>query len=213
MKYCLGIISYLPDELSIRQERLKKLKELISKCNEIFDIPIIVIAQNWKNDVPAYKNLTAYYYPKLGIAKARIQLREKFLQSDYDYLIMLDDDCKLFGTREAGQDYLNSLDGREYAFRSPLSLKLFAISQKAYSQIEMPDISPEDNEGYEDIAFYKILTAKFPVENEIIECCIDEVSISFLDKYSTWARGYIDYPLNERKTNEYVQKILNQKWR
>lgn len=200
----------MPNESDIREARLEKLKALLSKCDELFGVPVLVIAQNWKDDVPMRGNMTAYAYPKLGIAKARIMLREKFLQSEYDYLIMLDDDCALYGDRKAGQDYLKKLESTDYAFRTPMSLKLFGISKKIYSQIEMPDISPEDDEGYEDIAFCKILTAKFPTENEVIECCVDEASTSFLDGYSTWSRRQVDYPLNERKTDAYVQRILNQ---
>ena len=46
METCIGIISYLPDNQS-RLTRFIKLKELIKKCNSIFNIPIIIIAQNW----------------------------------------------------------------------------------------------------------------------------------------------------------------------
>ena len=46
MKICIGIISYLPDDPKIRAARKEKLKNLIIKCNEIFNLPIIMVAQN-----------------------------------------------------------------------------------------------------------------------------------------------------------------------
>ena len=75
----------------------------------------------------------------------------------------------------------------------------------------MPDISPENNEGYEDIAFSEILVAKFPIKKKEILTHIYERSTSFLDKNSTWANGKnnIDYSLNMKKTKEYIQNILN----
>lgn len=46
MNVCIGIISYLPPDQDIRSQRLEKLNKLITKCDEIFKLPIIIIAQN-----------------------------------------------------------------------------------------------------------------------------------------------------------------------
>lgn len=46
MDICIGIISYLPDAPEIRKARLEKLNNLLKKCDEIFKLPIIIIAQN-----------------------------------------------------------------------------------------------------------------------------------------------------------------------
>ncbi|MBQ6628015.1 MAG: hypothetical protein IJH65_04285 [Methanobrevibacter sp.] len=46
MNICVGIISYLPDDPEVRQKRLNKLNTLVTKCDELFKLPIIIIAQN-----------------------------------------------------------------------------------------------------------------------------------------------------------------------
>ena len=46
MKCCIGIISYLPDNLEIRKVRVEKLSNLLTKCNLLFNLPILIISQN-----------------------------------------------------------------------------------------------------------------------------------------------------------------------
>ena len=99
LKFCIGIISYLPDK--IRDERLEKIKSLLNECSLYFpSIDIIIISQNYKDyfpEVNSNKIILYSYKNKLGILNARKKLREIFINSDYDYLIMMDDDIKLTG--------------------------------------------------------------------------------------------------------------------
>lgn len=46
MKIVLGIISYLPDEPEIRKERLKRVLYLLEQCSRLWQLPIMLIAQN-----------------------------------------------------------------------------------------------------------------------------------------------------------------------
>lgn len=46
MKICIGIISYLPNNQESREVRKNKINNLIDKCNEIFNLPILIVAQN-----------------------------------------------------------------------------------------------------------------------------------------------------------------------
>lgn len=43
---CVGIVSYLPDEPKLRQIRQKKLISLLDQVNKLFDLPVIIVAQN-----------------------------------------------------------------------------------------------------------------------------------------------------------------------
>ena len=111
MKKVIGIVSYLPDDECIRQERKDKLKYLIYKCELYFQLPFIIIAQNWNEDdnkTITIKNGNIYHYDKLGIVGARKKLREHFLNSEYNYLIMLDDDCVIDSTSRDSTKYLVS---------------------------------------------------------------------------------------------------------
>ena len=73
-------------------------------------MPIIIVAQNWGDDIEIEHATVFKYANKLGITEARRKLREIFLDSDYDYLIMLDDDAKLVGTKEDADKYIQQIE-------------------------------------------------------------------------------------------------------
>ena len=194
MNKLIGIISYLPNNPDIRFTRVEKLTTLINSCNEIFDLPILIIAQNWDasliSKIAGIKNIKLEFYPKLGIVGARNQLRKSFLNSNYDYLIMLDDDCVLNGTKEDGLKYKDQLDNNPnmyYEFNKSL-LKLFAIHRSIFEKVSFnPNVNPESGEGFEDRLFYNTLLKKYPdnhfkfnVDN--LKC----TSKSTKDENSTW---------------------------
>ena len=110
----IGIISYLPDDKEVREYRKNKLSALIDKAISLFNLPIMIIAQNYsEEDIWDIKNkdnkiLIYDYIHKLGITGARKVLREKFLKSSYDYLIMIDDDVELIGN--SSDKYLSQID-------------------------------------------------------------------------------------------------------
>ena len=157
----IGIISYYPDDEKIRKHRATKLYSLVAQCNYIFDnLPIIIIAQNWNDsDLYSYhniENVTFYTYPKLGIVGARNKLREHFLESEYNYLIMLDDDVVLKGTPKEGVQYLNQLNLYKNGFWefNLTLLKLFAISKDLFALEKFDEnINPENEDGFEDRIF------------------------------------------------------------
>lgn len=190
----IGIISYLPNNKDIRSNRLKKLKNLVGKCNEIFALPIIIIAQNYKQEdfdyLKSYKNITFYVFDKLGIVGARNKLRDIFLDSNYDYLIMLDDDCKLEGYKSSGRQYLEQIDNNPNKFGefNNTLLKLFAISKYMFNKIDFnSDIDPEKESGFEDRYFVNYLRKKYPNNRFIFNVpSLEEISISTGDADSTW---------------------------
>lgn len=202
MKKVIGIISYLNTPV-----RLEKLKKLITKCNELFNIPIIIIAQNWKYITLDYNNVTVYRYEdKLGIVNARKELRKKFLESDYDYLIMLDDDCELFGN--SGKEYLKQIDINPNCFIEfkKTLLKLFAISKFIFEKVDYDDINPEKSEGFEDRIFVNKLRVLYPdYKREFKDTGLIENSLAAQDVNSTWYKGQ-NLKLMIEKTKNYISK-------
>lgn len=189
MNKVIGIISYLPDDEIIREKRKKLLISLVSKLDEIFNLPIIIVAQNYHDFKLNSKNCEYHFYPKLGITGARKMLREIFLKSHYEYLIMLDDDCAIFGNRNSGNQYIKEIDdnpGMFYEFNSSL-LKLFAIHRDILEQQDFRDVNPETGDAFEDRLFVNDLRIKFPEKRFILQVSkLREESISTKDPLSTW---------------------------
>ena len=203
LKKVIGIISYLPDNLEVRKYRKNKLDILLRRCNELFNLPIILVAQNYlEDDVWYYKSkypntLIHSYLTKLGITGARKVLRELFLESDYDYLIMLDDDIELVG--DSGKEYLSQIDSNPGCFieNNKSRLQLFAISKEIFSQQGFNDIEAEREEAFEDRIFFYTLCKKFPEKHKVFNNTgVVEHAIATGDRYSTWY------------TNQDLQKML-----
>lgn len=212
MNIIVGIISYLPDDEKIRQSRITKFKTLIDRCNHFFNIPIWVVAQNYKEDAAqfALPNVKLFHYDKLGITGARKQLRELFVNSDQDYLIMLDDDCAIRGIQEEGKKFIDEIEAHpdQYCIKRPKLLKLLAISRSIYSQMEFPNINPEANEGYEDAIFCEMLKALFPEKEFKPTSRIVEFSNSATDPNSTWRNEY-KTTINRTQLSINTRNVLN----
>lgn len=202
IKKVFGIISYFPDNdtpyhIETRRERSRRFRELLFKLEELWeDTDIMVIAQNWQDFKlpPLENNITVYEYPKLGILNARRELRKKFLESNYDYLIMLDDDAMI--QSEIPQAYMDIIDehpdGVGTLRKNQSPLQLFAISKAVYSQIDMPDVDAEKGEGFEDDIFVASCFAKFPDKAFMFpKDVVSETSFKYMGEGkcpSTWAR-------------------------
>lgn len=190
----IGIISYLPDDIDVRKARFEKLCKLIETCNQLFGLHIHIIIQNYKEEIKylfGYKNVSlSENYTRCGIVGARKKLREWFLKSPYDCLIMLDDDCNIIGTKDAAKQYLSIIDSHPgyYGMFKGSQLKLFAIDKSLIAQVDFDDINPEDGDGFEDTLFVNKLTKKFPKRGfsfyEVRN--LKETSVGAGDSLSTW---------------------------
>jgi len=210
----IGIISYLPDNEKVRNNRFKKLCNLIEQCNLIFvNLPIMIIAQNWKdNEVEKlYKpNITCLRFDKLGIVGARNKLREKFLESKYNYLIMLDDDVTLKGGPREGIEYLRQLNLYKNGFWefNLTLLKLFAISKDLFKLEKFDEnINPENADGFEDRIFVNKLRVKYPqLKHQFNIGGLTQSSISTKDPDSTWYSNQ-DIKQMREKTNNIIDNL------
>lgn len=191
MNICIGIISYLPDEQNLRNQRLNRLINLLKQCDEFFKLPILLVAQNFKNDfnfMPINSKLYIYNYKnKLGITGARINLRKYFLLSSFDNIILLDDDMKLTNEDNAIK-YLREIDGKyDFYYIKSWLLNFSCISKNGMKKITFePEIEPEKGLGFEDWVFYekclKVLNKKVIVSYLPVGKRRDYLN----DKYSTW---------------------------
>lgn len=212
----IGIISYLPDSAEIRQNRLTKLLNLINSCNNIFNLSIYIVIQNYTdNEIHQLKECrnvsVSQNYSRLGIVGARKKLREDFLSSIYDYLIMLDDDCSITGNRNSGIQYIKQIEdnpNKFYEFNKTL-LKLFAISREIFELEDFEDINPEKEEGFEDRVFVNKLRKKYPNKQYVFnKGALRESSVSTKDKDSTW---YTNQDLKKMLSNTFncIENIKN----
>lgn len=211
VKKLIGIISYLPDDQNIRVPRFSNLLKLLSECFK-FELPIMIIAQNWgQEEIKHLQKLCIIKtYPKLGIVGARRELRKQFISSEFDYLIMLDDDCLLQAEPTGIKDYLAEIDAHPSGageFRNTL-LKLYAISKDLLSQVEFDEsISAEGGVGFEDTIFVNTVRHKFKDKVYTFKCRgqnINEISVNARDPLSTW---YTDQDLNNMLV--YTHKIID----
>ena len=215
MKFCIGIVSYLPDR--IRDYRIKLISSLLNSCSNIFPgIDIIIVAQNYKDFIPTSNSriILLNYKDKLGIHGARKTLRKYFINSDYDYLITLDDDSKLSGTKENGDKYLSLLENNPHKFGimnwDRGQLILFAISKYLYSKIEYPKETCESGEIFEDIYISSICKHLCP---NYINLKDSGISIGWDNETSTWwdTKKYNIRKMNTR-TNEVISRDINNKY-
>lgn len=189
MKICIGIISYFPDG-DKRNVRIDRANKVIEDCNKLFNLPIIIIAQNWHDVECKRDNVQLFKYDKLGITGARKKLREIFLDSEYDYMIMLDDDAKLVGTQEDAEIYLHQIEmhpGARYGIYKTYLLKLFAISKDMFKEIDYPDGDAENGDFFEDMYLIMALEKKWPSRKFLFtRTTLNDVSDSANDPDSTW---------------------------
>lgn len=104
MKFCIGIVSYLPKDAENRKLRLDRLERLLAQIDNFWPcIDILIIAQNWKDFNPIKRSnsiIKVSFENGIGIMAARNALRDSFLRFNYDYIIMFDDDAIISGSKD-----------------------------------------------------------------------------------------------------------------
>ena len=215
-KIVVGIISYLPDDPQLKLLRINRLNSLIKQINIIFNLPIMIIAQHWEGislqEGTTKKPIIIHTYPQgLGINKARMTLREKFIESEFEYMIMLDDDCKLIGNAQGGKRYIDEIlahPGGFCEFR-PSLLKLFAISKDCYKLITLPEGGADDKDPkkryFEDMFLCITLKRLYPERRFKHKMGTDllELSDAAYDKGNTgWHKVY-DENVNGRQWDRH----------
>lgn len=195
------MISYLPSREPDRSLRRERLDRLFKNVKNVFgDVRYIIVAQNWKDyRVPMFAHADVIRRESgIGIMNARNELRDAFLSSGADWLVMMDDDCIIRETSKgAGKAFLALLRGKSegFCFRKdgegeycPSQLNMCAVSRELYRREPLPPIDPERDEGFEDLVWSNYLHFKFPgLEFDVdgIEC--DHFKNPSEKAPSTWA--------------------------
>ena len=178
LKKVFGIISYFPWEQPARKQRQDRLDRLLKQLGTYWaDIPVMIISQQWNYYNPATwcKNkIIRYDYPKLGILAARQELRKHFLESNFDYLIMFDDDAIIETTLSLAVQYIQNIEQHPQGFcfikgkgSSPYTdyadsqLNLCAISRWIYEKEPIPNIDPQKSQAFEDRIWSTLLHFKY----------------------------------------------------
>ncbi len=212
MKKVIGIVSWLPNN-SDHTARFQRVKRLIKQLQELFPtIPVVVLAQNWLAEEQLYikslhNNVTIHAtVERLGILKARKQLRQYLLATSYDYFILFDDDAiivdnggkeellRLIDANPIGWAFsTHQKDGLPPAKYNPFShsqLNLCCLSRYIFEKEDFPNVDPEKSEGFEDRIYSMTLLCKYPFLRfsipETIYC--DHFKNEQEPTPSTWAR-------------------------
>ena len=212
MKICVGIVSYLPEPGKIRDIRTERLKNLIMFVDKYFKLPIILIAQNYKDLCieTEYSRIYMYKYEKpLGIVGARKELQRVFISSEFDNLIMMDDDLQLVGSNDSINSYLNKIRENPHGYGKfkSLLLHLFVISKELYKTINYPDLDPCNGDFLEDLWLIKTLDKLYPglsysLSTPGLTCKAD----ASCDPASTWYHGQF----NKSKMGDKARSLVNE---
>lgn len=214
---CFGVVSYIPDAEPARSLRIERLNRMFNRVHELFgDVDWIIIAQNWKDyKYPnVLKNVRVYRYEKMGILLARKTLGKRFLESKYDYLIMLDDDAiiEVDGPliAQAYMDEIN-LHPNMYMFLQykEAQLNMCAISRYVYEREPMVDVDPQKDEGYEDTVYSNLL--KYKHHDWGFDTMHGIRCTQFRNKNekapSTWSNGSVDHKTLWLCTEQYLRNF------
>ena len=227
----IGIISWFPENYTERKQRLDRFCKLLEGINKFFPgFPVIIIAQNWKDYIPTPQNndFIIYHYNKLGILQARKELRKRFLERNYDYLIMFDDDAIISELdKNSIKEYLKRIDQNPNGFAfvkndnptkfvpyAPSQLNLCAISRYIYEREPMVNIDAQKDEGYEDtlFSFLKYSELEFDIPEGVKSLHFKNPRIVELggEVPSTWARVRYNGKKRDWRKMEMRTRVLQQ---
>lgn len=216
IKTLIGIISWLPDEPETRWVRLKRLKSLLYMCEYNMNLPIIIIAQNWKDvDIGKKDKTTIFYYDKLGITAAREELRKKFLETDYTHMLCLDDDFELNPLPVQFQMYFKRIaQVPDHFIEYENYLMNLCVMPRNIAEKYPFDtsISAELNTGFEDWVWVEVIKKKEPNKySKISGLSLAAKSRRDLveDKYSTWITKDVNKDELTKKSLQLIHKLTS----
>lgn len=118
----IGIISYLPDDEIVRNVRYWRFRGLLRKLKATFpDEKIVVVGQNYTDAEVEQIDLSidVRRYAKLGVIGARNTLRQIFLDSNEEYIILYDDDSEICcNVEDGGKKFIECLKTNKYGWVS-----------------------------------------------------------------------------------------------
>lgn len=174
----------------------------------MFELPIIIIAQNWKpGEVRMDNSITVYSYDKLGITGARKELRQKFLESEYDKIIMFDDDFEMLTTVQQVKEFLNICARNDVVKYKDFLLNGFCVTKDILKEVEYKDVSAENGEGFEDWILVSMIQNKHKVVTVTnLQLAMHQRAEMVEDKYSTWITAETDKNGMDKATRAILEE-------
>lgn len=169
LKACIGIISWFPNKELDRKLRIDRFNRLLKQLEEYFPTtPLLVIAQNWGDYSPKLpKNSKVISFENgLGILGARKELFKQFKSTDYNYIVLFDDDAIIKTTKETCDEYLKIMENNPNGFcflqYEASQLSGCALSKSIVEKEDMVNVDASKREGYEDTIYAHLLKYKYP---------------------------------------------------
>lgn len=218
MELCIGIISYLPDDLEVREVRIKRLESLLNSCDIHFKLPIIIVAQNWNEySLPKIFNskIIIYKYKnKLGITRARSELRNLFLESEFSHIIMLDDDMELSKNQKDFDYYLDTIRSKpeiDYFYIENYLNNFCTLTKRGFFKVDYDlNVNPENGTGFEDWIFSVKCNKVLPNYKMASNLPLKPRKEFLNDKYTTWDPKSEKLSIsNNLISKEIIKKIRN----
>lgn len=190
----IGIISYLPDEEISRNVRYWRFRGLLVDLKKVFPYEsITVIAQNYTDEEVNQIDIAVDMrrYDKLGVVPARNTLRQIFLDSDEEYIILYDDDSEIkCNCENAGEEFIKCLKTNKYGWVSDKThnLKNIGLRRSLVENIlhRSDDELADDGIYFGDLIDYLQMTNDFTdLLDDGLKSFIVDTSLYTGDKYST----------------------------
>lgn len=189
----IGIISYLPNDEIVRNVRYWKFRGLLEELKKVFpNEKIVVIAQNYTDaeveQIDAQIDMRRY--DKLGVIGARNTLRQIFLESTEEYIILYDDDSEIkCNCDNAGQQFIECLKTNKYGWVSDKThnLKNVGLRRSIVQNIAHRTVNnePDDYYFFCDLVEYLNMSDNWqPLVEDGLCPNIEDTSLYVGDKYS-----------------------------
>ena len=214
---CIGIISYLPDNKEAREVRIKRLNNLLKTINATFKLPVLIIAQNWKDNeivFPANQIHQVNTYDKLGITLARETLRQVFIdETEYSHIICLDDDFEISDNPKLAQIYKYVIKSNPDMFieYGNFLMNLAVFPRDIYKDNPLDtEIDAEKGTGFEDWIYMTNIQRKYPNRYRKVKdygLSVHKRSELVEDKYSTWITDKTDKSELDRLSRDIIYEV------
>ena len=213
MNMVIGIISWLPDTKDVRKVRIKRLNKLLTQLRSVCDLPIMIVAQNWKGvEISVTENVTICCYGKLGITGAREELRKRFVNSPYEFMLCFDDDFEIVEDKEKFNKFIRTatlckdcfVEYENYLMNGCVISKYIAESYPFNTAI-----SAEQGTGFEDWIYVSVIKRTDPKHYVKVNGfgIIPKPRSEFVeDEYSTWQSNTTDKDDITRKSIEIINR-------
>ena len=216
MNTVIGIISWFPDDKKIRKVRIARLNKLLSQLRSVCDLPIMILAQNWKGvEISVTDNITICCYGKLGITGAREELRKKFVDSPYEFMLCFDDDFEIVESKEKFDKFINTVTKCKDCFVEYENYLMNGCCISKYIANKYPfnaDISAEKGTGFEDWIYVSIIKRtdnKHYVKVNGFGIIPKPRSEFVEDEYSTWQNEETNKTDITKKSIEIINRSYN----